>query len=82
MVLPKNSADTTSLSPYPTASLLRRNIKSFVESEKRFGMGFAQIWSKLQDIGLGDESAELWSRVAHVEGLRPVAVVREVCRKF
>ncbi|GAA5959896.1 hypothetical protein JCM3765_000635 [Sporobolomyces pararoseus] len=40
-------------------SLLRRNMKSFVESEKRFGNGFAQVWSKLQDIGLGDESAEL-----------------------
>ncbi|GAA5909931.1 uncharacterized protein JCM6883_003142 [Sporobolomyces salmoneus] len=41
---------------FRSTSLLRRNMKSFVGSEKRFGMGLERVWKQLEDGGLGDES--------------------------
>ncbi|GAA5881960.1 hypothetical protein JCM16303_003484 [Sporobolomyces ruberrimus] len=44
---------------FRSTSLLRRNIKSFVESERRFGSGIEGVWNVLQQRGLGDESVDV-----------------------
>ncbi|GAA5928410.1 uncharacterized protein JCM15063_003872 [Sporobolomyces koalae] len=40
---------------FRSTSLLRRNMRDFVQSELRFGTELAQVWTSLDERGLGDD---------------------------